>query len=289
MLPLISVGIPTFNRPNELKRTLEMITGQTYQNLEIIVSDNATAGSEVANVMNSFCQLDDRITFFRQDLNVGPTANFQFVLDRARGDYFMWCADDDWRDSYFVEKLWSKLQDKPDAALAFCNFEERNSVGLRQLKYPDHLQYLNAFTDLSRCKRLWNFFRQDERLGKANLLYGLVLRSRLAPLRLQAFVEKHGFDYMDNLLVYRLLMQGPLALEPSLLYACTVGNVKDYKVSETETTVIPKQGRWHRRFKLWAYYLSYVRLTPGLLKFVPLLVMLVRIVWPRRYRMKANS
>lgn len=48
--PLVSVWIPCYNRPEGLKRTLECITGQTYKNLEIIVSDNCSPDPEVERV-----------------------------------------------------------------------------------------------------------------------------------------------------------------------------------------------------------------------------------------------
>jgi len=38
--PLVTVGVPTYNRPKGLKRALNSLVNQTYQNLEIIVSDN---------------------------------------------------------------------------------------------------------------------------------------------------------------------------------------------------------------------------------------------------------
>ena len=40
--PLVSVGIPTYNRPKGLKRLLKQIQNQTYKNIEIIVSDNCS-------------------------------------------------------------------------------------------------------------------------------------------------------------------------------------------------------------------------------------------------------
>lgn len=103
--PLVSVGIPTYNRPDGLKRTLECITGQTYKNLEIIVSDNCSPGRETDEVVREFMARDDRILYFRQDTNMGPSFNFQFVLEKARGEYFMWAADDDDRTIEHIELL----------------------------------------------------------------------------------------------------------------------------------------------------------------------------------------
>src|SRR6185437_16169208 len=81
--PLVSVGIPTFNRPTGLNRTLQLICGQTYPNLEILVSDNASPGSETERVVREFSEIDARVKYFRQPSNVGPTENFRFVLAKT--------------------------------------------------------------------------------------------------------------------------------------------------------------------------------------------------------------
>ena len=73
MEPLVSVGIPTYNRPEGLRRTLECITGQTYRNLEIIVSDNCSPDPEVERVVRSFMAHDARIQYFRQPENKGAS------------------------------------------------------------------------------------------------------------------------------------------------------------------------------------------------------------------------
>ena len=90
--PLVSVGIPTYNRPEGLRRTLECITGQTYRNLEIIISDNCSPDPAVEQVTRSFMAQDARIQYFRQPENKGAAFNFKFVLEQATGEYFMWAA-----------------------------------------------------------------------------------------------------------------------------------------------------------------------------------------------------
>lgn len=87
-MPLVSVGIPTYNRPEGLRRTLECITGQTYQNLEIIVSDNCSPGLETERMVREFMEKDSRILYYRQEKNVGAANNFSFVLKKASGVFF---------------------------------------------------------------------------------------------------------------------------------------------------------------------------------------------------------
>jgi glycosyltransferase involved in cell wall biosynthesis len=79
--PLVSVGIPTYNRPAGLHRTLECITQQTYPNLEIIVSDNCSPDVEIGKVVQSFIEVDHRIKYFRQPKNIGASKLSQDDID----------------------------------------------------------------------------------------------------------------------------------------------------------------------------------------------------------------
>jgi glycosyltransferase involved in cell wall biosynthesis len=93
--PLVTVGIPTYNRPAGLDRTLKCIRGQTYQNLEILVSDNCSETAETRSVALAHARADSRVKYHRQERNIGLEANFKFLLERARGEFFFWAADDD--------------------------------------------------------------------------------------------------------------------------------------------------------------------------------------------------
>lgn len=100
---LVSVGIPTYNRPEGLIHTLECILNQTYRNLEVIVSDNGSQSNETESIVKEFIHNDRRIRFFRQQQNMGIEWNFKFVLEKSSGKYFMWAADDDGWGENFIE------------------------------------------------------------------------------------------------------------------------------------------------------------------------------------------
>lgn len=116
--PLVTIGVPTYNRPETLKRALDSLVNQTYRNLEIIVSDNCSTDADVQNVVNNF-SADARLKFTRQPVNKGLTHNFNFVLKMATGDFFMWLADDDWLDLNYIESCLSFLLEHPDYAAAY--------------------------------------------------------------------------------------------------------------------------------------------------------------------------
>lgn len=118
--PLVSVGIPTYNRPDGLRRALESITGQTYKNLEIIVSDNCSPDRDTESVVSEFCAHDHRIKFFRHPQNNGSFFNFRFVQEKANGEYFFWLADDDYVSPNFVSTLLKELELDKSISVAMC-------------------------------------------------------------------------------------------------------------------------------------------------------------------------
>ena len=81
---------------------------QDYENVEIIVSDNAST-DETRNICQSYCNQDTRVKYFRQPSNLGPVVNFATVLRMASGEYFMWLGDDDWIDPSYVKHCASLL------------------------------------------------------------------------------------------------------------------------------------------------------------------------------------
>jgi hypothetical protein len=128
--PLVSIGIPTYNRPEGLRKTLENILSQSYKNFEIVISDNCSTKPEVQKVLNEFKAKDPRIIVYRQSENIGPAKNFGFVLEKAKGDYYMWAADDDeWQGSKFLDML---MVYAPTHILTFPEAVIKNEIGVEQ-------------------------------------------------------------------------------------------------------------------------------------------------------------
>jgi len=99
--PLITIAIPTYNRADKyLRQTIECAINQTYENIEILISDN-NSNDHTPEVVRSFS--DPRIKYYRQESNLGGFGNWNFLLDQARGDYFHLYHDDDQIDIDFIE------------------------------------------------------------------------------------------------------------------------------------------------------------------------------------------
>ena len=92
--PLVSVGIPTYNRLPRLQRAVASVLAQDYPNLELVVSDNAsTDGTEAW--LAELAEAHPNVVVHRNPANIGPTRNFNQARDASRGDLLLWLGDDD--------------------------------------------------------------------------------------------------------------------------------------------------------------------------------------------------
>lgn len=98
-LPLVSILLPTHERPEFFRLALESARAQTYQNIEIIVSDNSK-DERTKKLMKAYAA-DERIRYTR-DATLSMRQNWLKPMDLARGEYFAYLFDD---DLYAPEKI----------------------------------------------------------------------------------------------------------------------------------------------------------------------------------------
>lgn len=223
---LVSVGIPTYRRPEGLRQTLECITRQTYKNLEIIVSDNGSPEVEIREIFREYEAKDKRIKFYFQENNMGIKFNFDFVLKKSTGKYFMWAADDDFWEPEFIEKMVELLSANSGANASFCAFRINNK--------QEVFNYLNdhsALSSLNIDRRLNGYLSYpDESLGKASIFYALFKRDTLNYLYHKINDKLTMENYApDNLLILNLLAEGQVMFSAQPLYGLTVNNIKHYE------------------------------------------------------------
>jgi GT2 family glycosyltransferase len=97
--PMVSVIVPTHNRPDTLRHALESVLQQTYRDFEIIVVNDA--GADVSDVIRTL-DVDGRITYVRHAANRGLAAARNSGIGVARGRYLAYLDDD---DRYYPEHL----------------------------------------------------------------------------------------------------------------------------------------------------------------------------------------
>lgn len=92
--PLVTVYIPTYNRVELLKRAVESVRNQTYQNLEIIIVDDYSQDT-TAEYLKEISKEDSRIRYFIKEKNSGACASRNIAINNAKGEYITGLDDDD--------------------------------------------------------------------------------------------------------------------------------------------------------------------------------------------------
>lgn len=114
--PKVSVGVPVYNGEKYLRAALDCLTQQTYDDLEIVISDNAST-DRTPEICEEYRSHDERIRYIRQEHNQGIAFNFNETFRVARGQYFKWLPHDDVCDLTFIEKAVEVLDRNPDIVL----------------------------------------------------------------------------------------------------------------------------------------------------------------------------
>ncbi|MBT8562123.1 glycosyltransferase family 2 protein [Polynucleobacter paneuropaeus] len=106
--PQVTIGMPVLNGGDGLAQALDSLLGQTFQEFEIIISDNNSEDS-TQEICQRYIDKDSRIKYFRQCKTLSASANFGFSLFKAESPFFMWAADDDYWAPSFIEKNYINL------------------------------------------------------------------------------------------------------------------------------------------------------------------------------------
>ena len=98
----VTVGIPTINRSNLALRSIQSVLDQTYRDIEVIVSDDASTDDTAERVRAIH---DPRLVLFEQKQRLGLVGNFDFCLRHASGEFFLLLGDDDVLLPTAIERL----------------------------------------------------------------------------------------------------------------------------------------------------------------------------------------
>lgn len=124
--PALSVCIPTYNRAPRLREAVESVLKQTFNDFELIISDNASSD----NTQSVVCSFrDPRIRYVVHKTNMGPVANFNYCLARAKGPYVALFHDDDRMLPDNLLRKVRSLEEHPQAGLVHSAFQVIDGEG----------------------------------------------------------------------------------------------------------------------------------------------------------------
>ena len=200
----LTIGLPVYNGEDFLAESLESLLGQTYDDFELIISDNAST-DRTADICKQYAKMDSRIRYIRQDYNIGLVRNEQFVMRQATGELFKLAAHDDLYARDLLKKCIEALDAHPEVVVAHCweaRIDAQGSV-VEAMKY-------SVAVDRPQAPERFRSMLFD---GWDDYTYGVMRTDVL--LRTHLCGSHHMADRSINV---ELSLYGPFYLVPEWLY-----------------------------------------------------------------------
>ena len=129
--PLVSVAMATYNGEKYIAEQLESIINQSYKNIELVITDDASADGTVA-VIKRFQQQYKFITLFINPVNSGVTNTFEHSFKNCTGDFIAIADQDDIWELQKIELLINAIG-KEDAVYSNSELVDKAGQPLGQL------------------------------------------------------------------------------------------------------------------------------------------------------------
>ncbi len=117
-IPRVSIGMPVFNGELYLEKALQSLLAQTFQDFELIISDNAST-DRTGEICRIYANQDPRIRYYRNEVNVGFCRNQNRVIELSRGQYFLLAHHDDLRAPEYLERTLRILDSDPSVVVCY--------------------------------------------------------------------------------------------------------------------------------------------------------------------------
>jgi glycosyltransferase involved in cell wall biosynthesis len=247
--PRLGIGLPVYNGATYLAEAVEALLGQTYEDFELIISDNASTDA-TEDICRQYAAQDPRIRYIRQPRNIGGLLNHNVVFEYCRSELFKWAADDDLYGRDLVERCVAALDEHPDVVLAHSWTAVINSGG----EVVQAIEYPLATSSVAAPVRFRSMLFDDGGDDDYGVIRTEVLR-RIPPY--------DSYHRSDRTLMAELALHGRFYQVPSWLYfrrhheASLEGTART--IRQKSTAWDPRRANHSTARLLGEYMLGYVR------------------------------
>jgi glycosyltransferase involved in cell wall biosynthesis len=139
--PLVTIGLPAYNREALLRQSLDSLLAQTYTNFVLLISDNASTDA-TPQICKEYAQRDSRVKYYRNDVNIGNPRNFNRVFELTTTPYLKWSTTDDLWEPTFLERALEVMERDPSIALCYPKTFIIDAHGQNPQPYEDGLHLM---------------------------------------------------------------------------------------------------------------------------------------------------
>lgn len=227
-MPRVSIGMPVYNGAATIERALECLLTQDFADFELLISDNAST-DETPEICARYAARDRRVSYRRNPVNLGAAANFNLLVDWARGEYFRWAAHDDMCAPSHLRRCLEGFRDGPPGTVLCFPLTRIIDAQDREIEvYHDRVQALDRRPHRRLAVMLSN-------LELCNAVMGLIRTDALRKTR-----RTDRFRSSDVVLLSELAMLGGIVEIPEPLF----WRRRDLKTCGTAMLTPDQQAAW---------------------------------------------
>ena len=205
---MITIVIPVYNRASLIKRTIDNILDQTYQDIEIVVSDDGSTDN-IEAVMQTISDL--RVRFLKSEKNMGACHARNMGIEAARGEYIAFQDSDDLWDTHKLQKQLDALKaGNADVCICRMKFVYENGIE-KQFHDQNFVQKdITLENELSN-----NFISTQLVLGRKECFIQEKFDERFP--RFQDWdlgirlVKNYSIVFLDDILAFRMVQEDSLS------------------------------------------------------------------------------
>ncbi|SNS43596.1 Glycosyltransferase involved in cell wall bisynthesis [Anaerovirgula multivorans] len=138
--PLVSVAIITYNQEEYLKECIESVLAQDYDNIEIVVADDASQDGTQAMLKEYDKKYPEKFKLVLSKINQGITANSNNALFACKGKYIAWLGGDDLFLPSKITKQVKFMEANPELVISYHNIDRFDSNTGRTLYYVNDVR-----------------------------------------------------------------------------------------------------------------------------------------------------
>jgi glycosyltransferase involved in cell wall biosynthesis len=200
--------MPLYNAERYMREAIDSILGQTFTDLELIISDNASTDG-TRQIAAEYVARDWRVRYYRNERNMGAAYNYNRVIEVAGGEYFKHAAYDDILAPTHIQRCVDELDRFPECALAYPRMMTIDEDGRPVREFRDSLD-VRLKTPHARYKR---FNRLCDAGKMCDPVFGLF---RMSVLRQTKMIQP--FMSSDVFLLLEIALRGEVHEVPEVLF-----------------------------------------------------------------------
>jgi glycosyltransferase involved in cell wall biosynthesis len=252
--PRVSIGLPVHNGDNFVADAIEAFQAQTFEDFELIVSDNAST-DDTESIVQDLASTDRRIRYLRSDTNIGANRNYNRTFFFAGGDFFKWAAHDDTVEPTYLDRCVEVLDSDPSVMLVHSatSYMGRDGKPLVSLArgYLDVDGFIERLLmDESAPELLQSaepHVRLDAVINRMTVFYDVFGVGRQEAFRKTLLLRP--YYGADKVFLVEVALQGPIVRVPEVLF-----HRRCHESASTRTSDLASLAGWSDPALRFSYY-----------------------------------